>query len=103
MVFDHSRRRLSLSVCFFFACASFLVAVFAEEVGGSFISLLLPSPPSFAVFGNFFFRGCLGCLCACSLSFHSAFTEGSLAECVRFFTRKGGRKKRGSKEEEGGI
>jgi hypothetical protein len=29
--------------------------VFAEEVGGSFISLLLPSPPSFAVFGFFFF------------------------------------------------
>jgi hypothetical protein len=76
--------------------------VFAEEVGGSFISLLLPSPPSFAVFGFFFFgvfRVSLHLLC----SFHSAFTEGSLAECVRFFTRKGGRKKRGSKEEEGGV
>ncbi len=27
-------------------------------------------------------------------SFHSAFTEGSLAECVRFFTRKGGRSRK---------
>lgn len=26
-------------------------------------------------------------------SFHFAFTEGGLAECVRFFTTKGGRKK----------
>jgi hypothetical protein len=91
MVWDSTIAGASLSVCLF-ACASFLVAVFAEEVGGSFICLLLPSPPSFAVFGFFFwgvFRVCLHLLC----SFHSAFTGGSLAECVRFFTRKGGRKK----------
>jgi hypothetical protein len=67
--------------------------VFAEEVGGSFISLLLPSPPFYAVFGFFFLGGVFKVSLYLLCSFHSAFTEGRLAECVRFFTRKGGRKK----------
>jgi len=95
MVWDSTIAGGSLFRTASFACASFLVAFFAEEVGGSFISLLLPSPPSFAVFGFFFFW-CLGCLCAFALQFS-----------FRFYRRKFGRvckilhKKRRKEEGEG--